>query len=284
MNDQTPIRAALAEWQAAFCAKDINRLMALYASDAVCFDAIPPFSEGVGNFRKKIIDCLPYFPETFALETRDLTLAVGSDLASAHCLWRFIELPPGHPAGRHWLRSSIVWKKQPDGGWLIVHDHCSAPFDPNTEKTVLSPDDTSAAVPASGGCGGTNPNPVGWFEIYVTDIERAKAFYAAVFDCAFTRLESPGEHPDESPIEVWAFPMQPAGSGASGALARMDGCTAGNNSVVVYFSCADCAVQAARAEKAGGEVVRPKFSIGPYGHIALVKDTEGNVIGLHSMQ
>ena len=35
---------------------------------------------------------------------------------------------------------------------------------------------------------------------------------------------------------------------------------------------------------AGGEVVRPKFSIGQYGHIALAKDTEGNLIGLHSMQ
>ncbi len=58
----------------------------------------------------------------------------------------------------------------------------------------------------------------------------------------------------------------------------------GRNSVVVYFHCADCAVEAARVGAAGGEVVRPKFSIGQYGHIALAKDTEGNLIGLHSMQ
>ena len=274
MNDQTPIRAALAEWQAAFCAKDINRLMALYASDAVCFDAIPPFSEGVGNFRKKIIECLPYFPETFALETRDLTLAVGSDLASAHYLWHFTEVPPGHPAGRHWLRSSMVWKKQPDGRWLIVHDHCSAPFDPMTEKTVLAPEGIAAAP-----CG--DANPVGWFEIYVADIERAKAFYAGMLGVDFTRLDNPLA---DSQVELWAFPMQSAGYGASGALVRMEGFEAGRNSVIVYFHCADCAVEAARAGAAGGEIVKPKISIGQYGHIALVRDTEGNLIGLHSMQ
>ena len=87
MNDENLIRTALEQWQTAFCAKDVDRLMALYAPDTVCFDAIPPFSEGFDSFRQKIIGCLPNFPDSFALETRDLTLAVGSDLASAHCLW-----------------------------------------------------------------------------------------------------------------------------------------------------------------------------------------------------
>ena len=64
----------------------------------------------------------------------------------------------------------------------------------------------------------------------------------------------------------------------------MPGCPSGGNSVLVYFSCADCAVEAARAAKAGGRVEREKFPIGQYGHIALVVDTEGNMIGLHSMQ
>ncbi len=274
MNDETPIRAALAEWQAAFCSKDADRLMALYAPDTVCFDAIPPFSEGFDSFRKKIVDCFPYFPDKFALEIRDLKIAVGSDLASAHCLWHFTELPPGHPAGRHWLRSSIVWKKQADGRWLIVHDHCSAPFDPMTEKTVLAPDEAATAP-----CG--DANPVGWFEIYVADMARAKAFYAAMLGVEFTRLDNPVA---DSQVELWAFPMQSAGYGASGALVRMEGFESGRNSVIVYFHCADCAVEAARAGKAGGEIVKPKFAIGQYGHIALVKDTEGNLIGLHSMQ
>ncbi len=122
-------------------------------------------------------------------------------------------------------------------------------------------------------------NPVGWFEIYVEDMGRAKSFYEAMLEVALSKLESPVE--DE--IEMWAFPMAFEQFGASGALVRMPGFSSGANSVLIYFSCADCAVEAARAEKAGGKIFKPKMSIGEYGHIALVTDTEGNMIGLHSM-
>ncbi|PIT79086.1 VOC family protein [Limnohabitans sp. JirII-31] len=120
-------------------------------------------------------------------------------------------------------------------------------------------------------------NPVGWFEIYVQDMARAKTFYEAVFDTTLSQLDNPE-------LEMWAFPMDMATSGASGALVRMPGFPSGANSVLVYFKCADCAVEADKAAKAGGTVQKPKMSIGPYGHIALVVDTEGNMIGLHSMQ
>lgn len=120
-------------------------------------------------------------------------------------------------------------------------------------------------------------NPVGWFEIYVQDMPRAKAFYEAVFDTTLSQLENPG-------LEMWAFPMDTSTFGASGALVRMPGFPSGANSVLVYFKCADCAIEADKAIKAGGTVQKPKMSIGPYGHIALVMDTEGNMLGLHSMQ
>jgi predicted enzyme related to lactoylglutathione lyase len=58
----------------------------------------------------------------------------------------------------------------------------------------------------------------------------------------------------------------------------------GGNSTLVYFSCTDCATEAKRAAASGGAVFKEKFSIGQYGFIALVTDTEGNMIGLHSMQ
>ena len=279
MNDDTPIRAALAEWRAAFCSKDVDRLLALYAADAVLFDAIPPFSSGLAAMREKTLACFPYFPDGFALETHDLQLCVGSDMAAAHFLWHFTDLPPGHPAGTHWLRSSVLWRKQADGGWRIVHDHCSAPFDPYTEKVAIDPDAGAATAGTDGAAGcGSARNPVGWFEIYVHDMARARTFYETVFATQLTRLDSP---PD---IELLAFPMQPAGGGATGALARMEGCAAGDNSVLIYFSCADCAVEADRASQAGGRIHKPKTGIGPYGFIALVADTEGNLIGLHSMR
>lgn len=120
-------------------------------------------------------------------------------------------------------------------------------------------------------------NPVGWFEIYVQDMTRARAFYEAVLKVALSRLPMPEP-------EMFAFPMEAHATGASGALVKMEGCPSGGNSTMVYFSCADCAAEAARAAAAGGKVFRDKFSIGQYGFVALVFDTEGNMIGLHSMQ
>ena len=121
------------------------------------------------------------------------------------------------------------------------------------------------------------PNPVVWFEIYVKDLQRAKRFYETVFRVELEKLDTPA--PD---IEMLSFPMQQNGEGAAGALCKMEGYNPGAGTIV-YFACDDCAVEEARVEQAGGRVEKPKMSIGQYGAISLVIDTEGNVIGLHSM-
>ncbi|SEM91169.1 VOC family protein [Nitrosomonas marina] len=120
-------------------------------------------------------------------------------------------------------------------------------------------------------------NPVGWFEIYVDDMAKAKSFYEAVFECELEQLSSPD-------VELWCFSGDQNAYGAMGALVKMEGCTAGGNSTIVYFACDDCAIQQARSAEHGGKVLKEKFSIGEYGFIALVADTEGNMIGLHSMK
>ncbi len=120
-------------------------------------------------------------------------------------------------------------------------------------------------------------NPVGWFEIYVQDMQRAKSFYESVLQTKLQRLNSPG-------IEMWAFPMNMENSGASGSLVKMPGFPSGGNSTLVYFSCVDCATEASRVINAGGRIQKQKFSIGEYGYIALAYDTEGNMFGLHSIK
>ena len=111
-------------------------------------------------------------------------------------------------------------------------------------------------------------NPVGWFEIYVDDIARAKSFYETVMGVSLESLPAP-EDDGGPPVEMLAFPMK--GDEAAGA-----------GGTLVYFSCEDCAAEAGRVEAAGGKLHRPKFSIQPYGYMALVEDTEGNMLGLHS--
>jgi hypothetical protein len=122
-------------------------------------------------------------------------------------------------------------------------------------------------------------NPVGWFEIYVSDMERARKFYEDTLEVALQKLEGSGVD-----IEMWAFPMADDSPGAPGALAKLPGMEPGCGGTIIYFSCADCAVTAARATAAGGQLTKEKFSIGPYGFIAFVLDTEGNLIGLHSLE
>lgn len=126
----------------------------------------------------------------------------------------------------------------------------------------------------------TERNPVGWFEIYVRDMPRARTFYEKTLGVTLSKLKQSGESLDD----MWAFPMQRDGNGAAGALARMEGAPVGAGGTIVYFVCNDCAETAKQAAQSGGKIMKDKFSIGDYGNIALVTDPDGNIIGLHSMK
>lgn len=123
-------------------------------------------------------------------------------------------------------------------------------------------------------------NAIGWFEIYVDDLDRATGFYEGVFDVKLTR-HSMGE----TGPEMAMFPGNPEGTGAAGALVQMPQMRKpSTDGVLVYFSCEDCSVEHGRAEAHGGQIWGKKFPIGDRGFIAIIIDTEGNQIGLHSNQ
>jgi uncharacterized protein len=117
------------------------------------------------------------------------------------------------------------------------------------------------------------PNPIVWCEIYVQDMDRAKRFYESIFEVKLEQIESPE-------VEMWAFPMTMDALGASGALVKMDGVKSGGSGTIPYFHCDEVAVELERVVTAGGKIHTPKESIGQYGFMALVVDTEGNTIGL----
>ncbi|MFZ2169498.1 MAG: VOC family protein [Methylococcaceae bacterium] len=127
-------------------------------------------------------------------------------------------------------------------------------------------------------------NPVVWFEIYVQNMERAKAFYEAILAVKLEKMPTPTAKMN---MEMWSFPADKDANkttyGACGMLVKMEGVTSGCGGTLVYFACEDCAVEAARAAENGGSIFKEKMSIGEHGFIALVYDTEGNMIGLHSM-
>ena len=120
-------------------------------------------------------------------------------------------------------------------------------------------------------------NPGRWFEIYVKDISRAKEFYESVLETKLEKLNTPN-------LEYWAFPTEKTAMGIGGALVKMEGFNPTGNSTVMYFGSADCAIEAKRVVQYGGKIEHEKMSIGEYGFIAIGYDTEGNMIGFHSME
>lgn len=125
----------------------------------------------------------------------------------------------------------------------------------------------------------TKMNAVGWFDIYVDDLNRAVAFYETVLGAT---LEQMGDPTGET--QMMSFPADMSTYGAAGALTKSPHAGPGVGGTVVYFMAEDCAVQEARVAEAGGIVVRPKFSIGEFGWVSLCQDTEGNMFGLNSLK
>ena len=121
-------------------------------------------------------------------------------------------------------------------------------------------------------------NAVGWFDLYTDDLERAAAFYQTVLGTELEVMDDPtGE------TEMRAFSADMGAYGAGGALVKSAHGRPGASGTTLYFSVADCAEQEARVAEAGGQVLRPKFSIGAFGFVSLAMDTEGNLIGFNSM-
>lgn len=121
-------------------------------------------------------------------------------------------------------------------------------------------------------------NPVGWFEIYVDDLERAGRFYTVVMERTLNPAQTDGT------FEALEFQGQMPGSGAMGALMKHPMRKPSLDGTMVYFSCNDCGQTAELAVEHGGHIFKPKWSIGDHGFIAIIGDTEGNAIGLHSFK
>lgn len=122
-------------------------------------------------------------------------------------------------------------------------------------------------------------NMVGWIEIPVLDMERAKNFYETVFEVTIS------VHDLDGLLMGW-FPGDHSKPGASGSLVKHAKYTPSETAgVLVYFSCWDVAAELGRTEGAGGVILRTKTEIGGgHGFMALILDPEGNRIALHSQQ
>ena len=118
-------------------------------------------------------------------------------------------------------------------------------------------------------------NPVNWFEIPATNLDRAQAFYETVLGVALQR-QPMGD------LQMAWFPMVDDGAGATGTLVQHDAYTPSHAGTMVYFSVDDIETVLTRVAENGGKILNPKFGIGPYGFVAHFEDSEGNRVALHA--
>jgi len=123
-------------------------------------------------------------------------------------------------------------------------------------------------------------NVLTWFEIPVTDINRAKTFYETILDIEMVKR---ADGNDESVF----FPYNPkviqATSGrVTGVLSKTDRNSPSNHGTMVYINASpDLQAVVDRVKPAGGKIIVPRMEI-PAGVIAIIVDSEGNKIGLHA--
>jgi len=134
------IRQRVEDLAKAISAKDIDRVMSLYAPNMVSFDITPPLRYvGADNKRRAWQGAFAAFAAYagFAYEVHDLNVTTHGELAFVHSLNHV----KGTQASGHitdlWVRWTACFRRI-DGVWLIVHDHVSVPADLEHGRAVMN--------------------------------------------------------------------------------------------------------------------------------------------------
>ena len=122
----------------------------------------------------------------------------------------------------------------------------------------------------------SNENSLNWFEISVSDMNRAKNFYETIFEIKMDEQEMMG-------MQMAFFPSNPGNGKASGALVQGSMHKPSADGAKIYLNGnPDLSDALSRIEKAGGKITMPKTKIDEFGFMAFFTDTEGNTVALHS--
>ncbi len=118
---------------------------------------------------------------------------------------------------------------------------------------------------------------ISWFEIPATNFKRAVSFYSAILGIDIEENDSYG-------MKMGLFPSD--GENISGAIVEGEGCSPSKNGVLVYLNGGkdlQTLLDKVSAEK--GTILVPKTQISPdMGYFGIFLDSEGNRIGVHSME
>ena len=123
-------------------------------------------------------------------------------------------------------------------------------------------------------------NAISWFEIGTTDLSRATKFYETIFGVTLVPMDLPN-------IKMRMFPLEDMMTQVGGAIVDSGGFhkpSATDGPLIYLNGNPDVQKILDKVEAAGGKIMVHKTMISPeYGFMAVILDTEGNRIGLHSV-
>jgi ketosteroid isomerase-like protein len=136
-NNEAAIRGLIDRFAKAFCAKDVDGCMSVFAPEIVSFDILPPLQAvGAETFVKHWQEFFDSYRGPIHVEFPDVSIIAGDDVAFSYCLHRITgTLKNGHETD-FWLRWTAGWRKANDK-WLIVHEQVSVPVDLGSGKALM---------------------------------------------------------------------------------------------------------------------------------------------------
>jgi uncharacterized protein (TIGR02246 family) len=134
---ETEIRQLIGRFQRAIQAKDLNRVLSLYAADIVSFDLVPPMQHvGVDAYRRPWEETFASFEGQIGDDVSDLHITAAGEVAISHSLNQMRGITRSGQTTSMWVRWTACFRKL-DGRWLITHEQVSVPIDMDSGKALL---------------------------------------------------------------------------------------------------------------------------------------------------
>lgn len=136
--DEVRIRTLIDDRIKAICVKDINGAVSSSAPDILSFDVVNPLQyAGSSALKKRVENWFSLFQGPIGFEIFDLNITAGSDVAFSYSLNRVMgTTTDGKKIEMYW-RATVCYRKI-DGKWIVMHEHNSVPFDPETGRASLN--------------------------------------------------------------------------------------------------------------------------------------------------
>jgi len=125
----SPIRAALAAYQAAVLAKDVEAFVAIYADDARIFELWGTWEHDIASWREMAKGWFAFLGDQRSVVTaHDVRTQVSGDMAMLSASLTYAAVDAGDQPLRS-LDNRLTWVlRQRDGRWQVVHEHTSVPL------------------------------------------------------------------------------------------------------------------------------------------------------------